>query len=200
MNSNAPLFPPNAQAIRKRLEPNTAYIYEQLDVWTCDQSAQVISGIDPDGFNQNDADNFEGLCKILKAAVIASTLKPISTIDSVPYLKPLSVLKWASDREYKLSSYVMNWYKEKCSNLFEVGLGKDYKTNSTLIPRDGGYKERDEFAIKLIAKNPELLDMRPKEIKAKLLELNPKIFTNGINDWWRKQRIFPKGKPGRVPK
>ena len=95
----------------------------------------------------------------------------------------------------------MNWYKEECSNLLNVGLGKDdYKTNSTLIPRDGGYKERDEFAIKLVATNHELLDMRPKEIKEKLQQLNKSLFIAGYADWWREQPVFRKGMAGRIPK
>ena len=72
--------------------------------------------------------------------------------------------------------------------------------NSTLIPRDGGYKERDEFAIKLVLTNSELLAMRPKEIKEKLLELNNSLFISGYTDWWREQPVFSKGKPGRIPK
>jgi hypothetical protein len=67
-------------------------------------------------------------------------------------------------------------------------------------PREGHYKERDEFAIKLVKDRPELLDMRPKEIKEQLLELNNSLFTAGYADWWREQPIFPKGCAGRIPK
>jgi hypothetical protein len=201
MNRNAPIFPPNAQSIRKRLEPYTEYIYERLDVWTCEQSAQVVSGIDPDGFNQNDADNFEALCKILNACAIAHTISPIEKSEGIFYLDPHDVIEWAIVEGYQLPKYVSGWYEEECAKLFGFGLGQeDDETKSTLKPRKGHYKERDEFAIKLVLTNSELLAMRPKEIKEKLQQLNKSLFIAGYADWWREQPVFPKGMAGRIPK
>ena len=72
-------------------------------------------------------------------------------------------------------------------------------TPNKYMPRAGGYKERDEFAIKLVKDRPELLDKRAGEIKAELLKAS-NIFIVGIADWWRDNPIFPKSAPGRNPK
>lgn len=201
MNRNDCDFPPNAQEIRKHLEVCTDFIYEKLDAWTCDQAAQVVSGIDPHGFNQNDADNFIGLSKILNSCAIANTISPIEKTGEI-YLKPLDVIKWAIDNEYKLSIYLLDWQKEQqCAKLLNPNTGIDNdETNKDLTPREGGYKKRDIFAISLVSKQPNLLNMRKKQIKIFLLNQNSKLFTAGFNDWWREQPIFPKGKPGRIPK
>ncbi|MFI3136862.1 MAG: hypothetical protein QX197_08795 [Methylococcaceae bacterium] len=66
-------------------------------------------------------------------------------------------------------------------------------------PRIGGYKNRDEFVIKLVKSRPELLAMRPGQIKV-ALQAASNLFTSGYADWWRNNPIFEKGKPGRNPK
>ena len=68
-----------------------------------------------------------------------------------------------------------------------------------ITPRTGGYATRDNFVIKLIENKPELLGMRPFEIKA-TLKATSNLFTSGYPDWWRNNPIFKKGKPGRLQK
>ena len=130
MNRNAPIFAPNAQAIRKRLKEYTSIIYERIPIWTYDQSAQVVLGIDSDSFNQTDADNFIALSEILSFCAYDNTISPVENTNGTICFKPLDVINWAIHNEYKLSKEVSDWYEEECSNLFNVGLGKDdYKTN-----------------------------------------------------------------------
>lgn len=69
----------------------------------------------------------------------------------------------------------------------------------TIKPRDGGYFDRDVFAINLVKDRPELLAMRPGEIKKELQDASSLFFT-GYGDWWRGNPIFPKGKPGAPKK
>jgi len=69
----------------------------------------------------------------------------------------------------------------------------------TVKPRQGGYKVRDELAIELVRDNPELLELRPGQIKARL-EAASNLFLSGYTDWWRNNPIFKKGAPGRNPK
>ena len=76
----------------------------------------------------------------------------------------------------------------------DAGAGSD-----ATKPREGGYKERDEFAIKRVKDTPELLRMRPLAIKTKL-QAASNLFTSGYDSWWRDNPIFPKGKAGRNPK
>ncbi|MEI6267594.1 MAG: hypothetical protein WCP01_01845 [Methylococcaceae bacterium] len=72
--------------------------------------------------------------------------------------------------------------------------------NQPFKPREGRYKERDEAAIKLVEEMPTLLAMRPQSVQAKLQEAKPKLFTNGYDNWWRKNPVFPKSTAGRNPK
>ena len=66
-------------------------------------------------------------------------------------------------------------------------------------PREGGYKLRDEFAIRQVELQPKLLDKRPGDIKTNL-QAASKLFASGYDAWWRKNPIFAKGAAGRNPK
>ncbi len=73
------------------------------------------------------------------------------------------------------------------------------KVDEKFKPRDGGYHQRDIIAHTMVRNDPRLLKMRAGGIK-KELQKKSNVFTSGYNDWWRKQTIFPKSKPGRNPK
>jgi len=93
--------------------------------------------------------------------------------------------------------YWLNYIKEektKPETVEDDSVGSD-----ATKPREGGYKERDEFAIELVKNRPELLGMRPGAIKADL-QAASNLFTSGYPDWWRNNPIFPKGKSGANPK
>jgi hypothetical protein len=70
--------------------------------------------------------------------------------------------------------------------------------NPALTPREGGYWERDNFAIKLVNERRELLKMRRGEIKAELQKASDLFKDGRFTDWWNSQKIFPKGKGGRT--
>ena len=113
MNNRDSVFPPNANEIRARLSEHTTFIYKDLESWTCDQAAQVVSGIDPYGFNQDDADKFVAISKILNSSAIANTLSSFENSTGTIYLKPHDVIEWANSNKYKLSKYVRNWSKKQ---------------------------------------------------------------------------------------
>ena len=102
-----------------------------------------------------------------------------------------SIGKWPLQVEGLRESY---WDDDEQEAETLVDAGAD---NTALESREGGYWERDNFAIELIKKRPELLKLRRGGIKAELQKASD-FFKNGrFNDWWRKQKIFPKGKGGR---
>ena len=112
MTSNAPVFPTNRREIADRLtEPQ---LLEHLEAWTCDQAAQVLSGIDPDGFNQADADIFEWFSCTLNSCLIANTIESFESGEK-KYLKPLAVLAWgiarANYEDYKLPAHIPFLYE-----------------------------------------------------------------------------------------
>jgi hypothetical protein len=77
-------------------------------------------------------------------------------------------------------------------------MGNGGAVDDTVKPREGGYKQRDEFAIEQVKNKPELLGMRPGKIKTEL-QTASNLFTSGYSDWWRNNPIFAKGTPGRNP-
>ncbi|MEI6068488.1 MAG: hypothetical protein WCP96_14185 [Methylococcaceae bacterium] len=79
----------------------------------------------------------------------------------------------------------------------DAGTGSNAGTETK--PRDGGYKLRDEFAIEQVKDWPELLEMRAGMIKVELQNAS-NLFTSGYDEWWRKNPVFNKSKPGRNPK
>jgi hypothetical protein len=92
-----------------------------------------------------------------------------------------------------------NWYDERNAGAMLESNSEKNMQELTLTPRSGGYAARDNFVIKLIENRPELLGMRPFEIKA-ILKATSNLFTSGYPDWWRNNTIFKKGKPGQPKK
>lgn len=81
--------------------------------------------------------------------------------------------------------------------LKDSSLGNWWSDDDPIKPRNGGYFKRDEIAIALVKQRPELLAMRPGEIKIELQKDESGLFISGYPDWWRNNPVFPKGKPGR---
>jgi hypothetical protein len=120
MYSNDTDFPPNADAIMARICKDTLKIYSN-SVWTIDESAQIISNIDPNAFNQCNADHFELIAHLLDGSIAAGEIKPIIDKPKI-LLKPLEVLEWAMNKDkkqssdvrvFKLSDEALKWYSEQ---------------------------------------------------------------------------------------
>ncbi len=113
---------------------------------------------------------------LAKAAVAIGILKENDT--------PKNWAVWAQSKGYNTD------------HLNPLSIADDVDTGTDTKPREGGYKKRDIFAIKLVKVRPELLTMRAGAIKAELQKAS-NIFTSGIDDWWRNNPIFPKSEAGR---
>lgn len=122
MQTKDPVFPSNHLEIAARLWEYDYMIYELLDVWTCDEAAQIITGILPSGFIQEEADEFELISKIIARCFIAKSIDSFGKDDGVIYLKPLSVIKWAISKEFTLQEHTLGWYDDQLNkfSLFEI--------------------------------------------------------------------------------
>ncbi|MCK9620555.1 MAG: hypothetical protein M0R47_08480 [Methylobacter sp.] len=109
---------PYREQIQARLCVNPSP--EDLEAWTCDQAAQVLSGIDPYAFNEDAADYFQHFSKILESCLIAGEIDTFE-LEGKKYLKPLAVLEWGIARArydgYKIPEFVTYLYGEKLNKL-----------------------------------------------------------------------------------
>jgi hypothetical protein len=154
-----------------------------------------------------------GLKKITphQAAKLANRIDPIKWIGTeyalgaIPEETRINIAKLEQQIENKKAT----WNLQELIQLLDidwpegmlelVSIQNDDEINSKFLPRRGGYKERDDYAVKLVKIRPELLEMRSGKIKTELQKIS-NLFTSGYDSWWRHNPIFPKSKPGRNPK
>jgi hypothetical protein len=108
---------------------------DDLEAWTCDQAAQVLSSIDPHAFNEDAANYFQHFSEILESCLIAGEIDTFE-LEGKKYLKPLAVLEWgiarAQNLDYKLPGHVTYLYEEKLNQLNQASSSaKSDKTKAT---------------------------------------------------------------------
>ena len=154
MNNRDDVFPPNANEIRAHLNEDTHFIYGHLELWTCDQAAQVVSGIDPYGFNQDDADNFIRVKTALQCVINVGKIDFIENEGKV-HLKPLDVLEWAiADAMYEgntVPEFLRCIYKDKLNKLNQL---ETFAETGAMVNK---YQEPVELEVKVSLKQNELL-------------------------------------------
>ena len=197
----------NHQMVMKHGEDDSSWL--KMDSWEIDFATAVIvlgyteniqGHIDylSNQNNRSDIDRADVMKKILnrfhelaQSAINADILQE--------YSSPTKWLVWAQSKGYKTDHLISENQVASLTTDHE-STNNNFTNNSKINAREGGYKERDEFVIELIKDRPELLVMRPKEIKEELQELNKSLFIAGYDGWWRKQPAFSKGMAGRIPK
>jgi hypothetical protein len=163
MNNRDDVFPPNANEIRAHLNEDTHFIYGHLELWTCDQAAQVVSGIDPYGFNQDDADYFIRVKTALQCVINVGKIDVIENEGKV-HLKPLDVLDWAiADAMYEdntVPEFLRCIYKDKLNKLNQL---KTFAETGAMVNK---YQEPVELEVKVSLKQNELLidEIEPQQI------------------------------------
>jgi hypothetical protein len=127
--TDEPEYPSNHREIMARLAENIACIYEHLPLWTYDQAAQVITGIDCNGFNQYDADHFEFTSEKLELLGIDGQIAHKEHKGEI-LLRSSDVMEWAIRNEYKIPDYVLAWYDEyKRKNMIGESYGSRLATS-----------------------------------------------------------------------
>ena len=163
MNNRDDVFPPNANEIRAHLNEDTHFIYGHLELWTCDQAAQVVSGIDPYGFNQDDADNFIRVKTALQCVINVGKIDVIENEGKV-HLKPLDVLEWAiADAMYEdntVPEFLRCIYKDKLNKLNQL---ETFAETGAMLNK---YQKPVELEVKVNLKQNELLidEIEPQKI------------------------------------
>ena len=105
------------------------------------------------------------------------------------YYDPVKVVNWAISKGFDVHDKLRAFADSKKQQEETVS------NEGGIKPRKGGYGDRDEVAIKIVEGRPEILEWRKKDIKKELQKHS--IFISGFESWWRKNPIFPKGKPGK---
>ena len=183
--------------------------YLKLYAWTAIDACLLVTGIDPDSGVQAGWDFIDMRTQFINTRTFANNdlfyyadkvfLQWSSQIEPPQKITPIDFVSWCDTNKFNTDGITKTdeWADYLMSQAEPV---PDADAGSCATkPREGGYKERDEFAIKLVNDRPELLVMRPGEIKTKL-QAASKLFISGYDGWWRKNPVFDKGMPGRNPK
>lgn len=200
----------------KKVTRLTEYLGMKGEYWTKEEAAYLVNGIDAKTVQHSlygqaitYAMSFAGERITENTSLYFRRAKEILDVlnrDEMPEkISPIEFVAWCESKVINTDWITNNdeWtdYLAKHNALVNSGADSQDGTEpeGTTKPRMGGYKERDDFAIKLVESRPGLLGMRPGKIKTELQQAS-NLFTSGYTDWWRNNTIFKKGTPGRNPK
>lgn len=108
---NDPVFPPNAQEIRRRLHEFAPYLYNHCLLWSCDEASQIITDIDYDFFSKNEAVKFECISRSLAESIALGKIEYVES-EGVKMLKPETVINWAISQGYQIPDCIQDQDKE----------------------------------------------------------------------------------------